>query len=307
MSRNELYIDELLRILDPTRRDLEPEAGARGFTEAMVRGIDEEKRQVTALVSTPNIDRYGEIVDREAFRESLPMFMRNPVLVAGHRYSPEDGSCPVIGKWISMAITKEGLIGTCEFMRDDELAESWWKRFVQKCIRAFSVGFIAQASEFRTFKMPDGSTKALRVFTKAELLEVSAVTIPANRESLVIGASANARRSADGDDDAARDAGTHGKLSNRQLSIIARQLGEPLRQMLREELGDIISDVVNTTLAVQGERRGIWDGENDPLNYNERGGYIGPSSNDDDNSAGDGDGELADALREILAGSDGPR
>jgi len=312
MSRNsDLYIDELLRILDPTRRDLVPEVGARGFTEASVRGVDENKRQVTALVSTPNIDRYGEIVLPEAFEESLPKFMRNPVLVAGHRYSTDDGSCPVIGQWIDMKITKEGLIGTCQFLHDDDLADSWFKRFVQKAIRAFSVGFIAEASEFRTFKLPDGSTKALRVFTKAELIEVSAVTIPANRESLVIGASASARRRRSGDDDAYESEGKPGKLSNRQLSILARQLGEPLRKMLREELSQLVTDVVRSTLDAQTSRRGI---SHDALDYeyDETGRFLGLSDGDGDGDSDEdkeiaSDGELADALREILAGSDGSR
>jgi len=322
MSRStELYLDEMLRILDPTRRELAPEVGDRGYTQAEVRGVNEAARTVTALVSTPSIDRYGEIVLPSAFENSLPAFMRNPVLITNHRYSTDDGSCPVIGKWVSMSITKEGLLGTCEFMTDDALAESWFKRFVQKCIRAFSVGFIAQKSEFRTFKMPDGSTKALRVFVEVELIEVSACAIPANRESLVIGASASSRRMRGSDDDAGRDDSTRGsKLSNRQLSIIARQLGEPLRKMLREELGDLIRDVVDVTLAVQaGRQRGISDDREDILNYDETGRYIGRKidngdpyfagmgDDDGDGNAGSGDDELADALREILASSDGSR
>lgn len=311
MARNNpLYIDDVLKLLDPARRELEPEVGSRGFAEAEVRGIDVDRRQVTALVSTPNVDRYGEIVEPEAFRESLPMFMRNPVLIAGHRYSTEAGSCPVIGKWLSMQITKEGLIGTCEFMTDDELAESWWKRFVQKCIRAFSVGFIAQQSTLRKFELPDGSSRVLRVFTKVELIEVSAVTIPANRESLVIGASAGRR-----DRDADERRPDIVSLSNRQLSIATRQLKEPIRQMVREALREsldagpygalaaMVEQTVRSTLEIQAMQRagGVDDDENDPLNYDATGAYIGRSHKSDD----DDDPELAELLDTLLAGSDG--
>jgi hypothetical protein len=47
-----------------------------------------------------------------------------------------------------------------------------------------SVGFITHAFEMREMEF-DGSTQRVRVFTDVELIEISAVAIPANRESLI--------------------------------------------------------------------------------------------------------------------------
>jgi len=312
MSRNsDLYIDELLRILDPTRRDLVPEVGARGFTEASVRGVDESKRQVTAMVSTPSVDRYMEIVEPESFRESLPGFMRNPVLCANHLYSAGDGSPTVIGRWLSMTITKEGLLGVCQFMDNDALAESWWERFKQKCISAFSVGFISQATEMRAFKMPNGTTKKLRVHTLAELIEVSAVTIPANRESLVIGASANARRSSGNrdSDQLDDDLAPIGKLSNRQLAMATRTLTPVIRQIICEELnpepGSTLFTILGMIVDAIDTHRGHGSGCDHGLH--EPSGYRAVDDPDLDDEIEDEDEELSDALRHLLAEPDARR
>jgi HK97 family phage prohead protease len=190
MKLNQLYIDAALKLLDPTHRDLAPEVGARGYTAFEIKSIDEAARTVTAFVSTPNPDRYEEIVLPEAFAKWLPMFLRNPVLCAGHQYIGPAGEPTVIGHWLDIQITAKGPIGTCQFMSDDPLAEKWWQRFRQRSVRAFSVGWITHAWEMRKHKLASGAERTLRTFTEVELIEISAVAIPANRESLVRAAAA---------------------------------------------------------------------------------------------------------------------
>lgn len=155
-----------------------------GYCQAMVRGVDVDARTVTALVSTPNIDRYEEMVDPQAFKKWLPTFMENPVLIAGHRYIAMNGEPTVIGHWTELQITKEGLVGTAQFAKT-ELAEKWWQLFADGSLKAFSVGWITHAWEVREFELSKGVKKKIRVFTEVELIEISAVAIPANRESLI--------------------------------------------------------------------------------------------------------------------------
>lgn len=230
-----LFIDDELRILDPSRRDLEPVEGSRSFVPFEVRGVNPQNRTVTALVSTPNVDRYDEIILPEAFKKWLPTFMKNPVLLAGHASRGESGEPTVIGHWIDLDITREGLVGTCRFLEGDELAEKWWQRFVQKAVRAFSVGFICVQHEMRDVEMPDGRVRRLRVHTEVELVEISAVAIPANRESLVKSLMARNGATDDLDDDAGEEAGG---ISNRRLNkIIARSM----RKVVRDEIERALS------------------------------------------------------------------
>jgi hypothetical protein len=43
---HDLYVDAKNRILDPTRRDLEPQVGDRTFIPGTIRQFDEENRRV---------------------------------------------------------------------------------------------------------------------------------------------------------------------------------------------------------------------------------------------------------------------
>lgn len=176
--------------LDPTQREQAPQRGAIGSSIARIKSIDADKRQLTATVSTPNIDRYEEMVEPKAFKNWLDVFNTNPVLCAGHTYCGWAGEPTVIGHWSSVDIANDGLIGVAQFATTD-LAEEYWKLYRDGHMRAFSVGWITHAWEMREFKRSEGVTKKIRVFTDVELIEISAVAIPANRESLVRAASAN--------------------------------------------------------------------------------------------------------------------
>lgn len=182
------YINELRRILNPFSRDIEPTAGDRGYCVGRVveKGIDRANRRVTATLSTPTIDRYGEVVVRDAFAKSLPRFLDNPKFLAGHQSSTMDGSPTSIGHWIDVQIGERGLVGTAQFLPPgDELADKWWFRFEHGAQRTFSVGFIGHKAELREVEI-DGVKKKVRHFVDAELLEVSAVELPANVDAVLM-------------------------------------------------------------------------------------------------------------------------
>ena len=186
------YIDVGSKTLNPFVREIAAEKGDRGLAIAHVKagGVDEKKREVTAVLSTGSVDRYGEIVLPSAYEKTISQFMLNPKFLAGHKYGSFDGAPTSIGHWTNLQVTKEGLIGTAKFLpAGDDLADKWWFRFLHGAQRTFSVGFITLASEQRE-AMVNGTKRIIRHFTEVELLEVSAVEIPANADALLRTASA---------------------------------------------------------------------------------------------------------------------
>lgn len=143
-----------------------------------VKSVDQGKRQITALASTSDPDRDGDIILPTAFKKWLPTYLRNPVILAEHSHRLGDGKSPVVGKCVSAQIDKAGLHIVVEFA-ETEAAEDHWQLYKGKFQRAFSVGFIPHASEDRKI---DGNV--VRVFTEVELLEISCVPVPSNREAL---------------------------------------------------------------------------------------------------------------------------
>lgn len=179
-------IQRITKILDWHHRGTEPEQGALGFTRMKQRGIDEDKRQVHFLCSTDTVDRYGEIVEPEAYRASLDAFMQNPVFAAGHQHVGLNGEPTVLGHWEKVWITKDGLEGIAQFDDEDELAQRYWNNYRKGHMRAVSVGFIVKPNgwDMREVEI-DQERQRVRVFTDVDLLEISAVMVPANPDALV--------------------------------------------------------------------------------------------------------------------------
>lgn len=176
-------IDDLL--LDPDQRHVEPRVGQVGHCRMFrqLESIDRNARTIDFVCSTGTVDRYGEIVEPMAFAESLDAFMLNPVFPAGHAYEFNDGRSPTVGHWKSMKATKQGLIGKAWF-KPRGLGEECWLDYLDGNLTSVSVGFLTRAWEMRELKI-GGETRRVRVFTKVDLLEVSAVLIPANPQARI--------------------------------------------------------------------------------------------------------------------------
>jgi phage head maturation protease len=252
------YIDTALKLLDPRYREFEPAIGDRSASCMAVRAIDTKARTVEAVASTSQVDRYEEIVEPSAYAKWLPHFMANPVLMPGHQYTLADGKPAQIGTWLDVRITSEGLVGTAWF-DEDETADAWWRKYShpdpRKRAKGFSVGFLSHAWEMREFDQPHGR-KRLRVFTEVELLEISAVPIPANRGALAREASAVGGDSIEAADADGEDNGG-GKLSNRQLAIALRMLRPVIRREVglavsRELLGTLVEETVEACMRAWG-------------------------------------------------------
>jgi HK97 family phage major capsid protein/HK97 family phage prohead protease len=138
-----------------------------------LKAIDEEKRTITAVASTETPDRFGDVVKSNGWE--LDNFKKNPTIVWGHDYK----QLP-IAKATDIAVRNNQLIFTAEFPEEglNPQADTIFKYFKNGFLKAFSVGFIPLEYERNEF---GGTT-----FLKQELLEISAVVVPANQEALAM-------------------------------------------------------------------------------------------------------------------------
>jgi len=134
-----------------------------------------EGKKYQILASTADVDRDNEIILPSAFK-NLDMYLKtNPVILLGHEYR----GLP-IGKAVDGKITDKALVLEIEFA-DTELGNEVKYLYENGFMNAFSVGFIPKSWEMR-----ENERGPVRVYTEVELLEVSAVTLPANQFALML-------------------------------------------------------------------------------------------------------------------------
>ena len=196
--------------------------------------IDVERRALRALASVGTLDRAGEIIEPAAFERSLEVYRANPVIMAGHVYGGASGEPTVIGRATKIHVEPDGLPFEMQFAETD-LADQYWQLYRGGFMRAFSVGFLPGKSDTRQV---DG--RAARVHTEVELLEISAVAVPANRDSLV----------------AARSATDAERLCGSMLAELERERRlERIIQRTLESVGDEMTEVLAAAIE---ERLAAW-------------------------------------------------
>ncbi|MFW6061163.1 MAG: hypothetical protein ACODAQ_13360, partial [Phycisphaeraceae bacterium] len=145
-------LDTLL--LDPAERHVEPRAGQIGhcrmFSEA--KSIDEAARTIDFVCSDKTLDRYGEVVEPSAFRNSLDAFMRNPVFPYNHSYEALGHQMPTLGHWKSVRVTDSALLGTAWF-KPRGLGDECWRDYLEGNLSSVSVAFLTRAFEMRQMKI----------------------------------------------------------------------------------------------------------------------------------------------------------
>jgi len=137
------------------------------------------------IMSDATVDRYGDVIDPDGW--DLANFRNNPIALFAH-----DSDLPV-GNWKNVRVQKGALVGELELLpegrstRVDEI-----RAFVETgMLRAVSVGFHPIEAE----KIKD-SPKGGVHFKRAELVECSLVSIPANPNALQVAKQLNLSRSA---------------------------------------------------------------------------------------------------------------
>lgn len=142
-----------------------------------------ENGTLTAVASNASLDRDGEIILPTAFTKHLDRYRANPVILAAHTHRSFDGWPTIIGSAAKIAIEEGELWFEMRFAETD-LAKQWQSLYESGHAKAFSVGFIPMAGDFK--QMPDKSA-SVYVHTEVELLEISAVAVPANPEAVARG------------------------------------------------------------------------------------------------------------------------
>ena len=137
-------------------------------------GADKAAGPVTFVLSTDEVDRHGDVVSADGWR--LEAYRENPVLLWAHDYQH-----PAIGRAASVWTEPHRLLAKVEFAPS---------AFAQEVATLYAAGFQWGVSVgFRPIRWEErrdsrtGALAGLR-YLEQELLEVSAVPVPANRSAL---------------------------------------------------------------------------------------------------------------------------
>ncbi len=145
----------------------------RAYSTLEVKALDDEKRVITGIASTPSPDRMQDVVEPKGAQFKLPI----PFLWQHNHDEP-------IGHVTEAKVTQKGIEVSVQLTQveepgklKDRLDEAW-QSIKSGLVRGLSIGFSAKEFE----KIP--GSWGLR-FLSWEWFELSAVTIPANAEATI--------------------------------------------------------------------------------------------------------------------------
>jgi len=159
----------------------------RAITRRKPRGIDREKREVEHVASDETVDRMGDVIRVKGWQ--LDSFKQNPVVLWDHKSGdPPIGTAVQVWKDLSGEDPFLGIRSRFFDAAKYEFADLIARMVMDGDLQAGSVGFLPLATtrpetqEART-KLGLGQWGVL--YDKAELLEWSIVTVPANPGALM--------------------------------------------------------------------------------------------------------------------------
>lgn len=141
--------------------------------------------RIRGYASTPDLDRYRDIVEPEAFEKALKTFKSNPAMLRSH-----DSDRPV-GEWDVFKVTPKGL-WVEGVVKEKQTADD----VLNGLFKTLSIGYIPHVTELMVEK-EDGSLRPfnweedsvwnspiVRVIKELDLVEISIVSTPANPGAL---------------------------------------------------------------------------------------------------------------------------
>lgn len=144
----------------------------RAYSILQIKSVDEDKRIVSGIATTPTVDRVGDIID------PLGVKFENPLsFLWQHRHDQPIGSVKFEKP------TKDGIKFEAEIAKTDEPGtlkdrlDEAWQSIKIGLVRAVSIGFRPIEYAF----MDNGGIR----YNETEVYELSAVTIPANSDALI--------------------------------------------------------------------------------------------------------------------------
>ena len=144
-----------------------------------VKAVNEETGEVDMLIpmSTASIDRDGESINPMGWKKSLPVFKKRPVLLSSHDYKDLRKQ---IGEFTQIKVNPDGLFAKPKYYINEGNEEADWAfKLAAKGVAAYSVGFIPIK-----WTDGDGEKEPRRTYEEQELLEISHVVVPSNRDAI---------------------------------------------------------------------------------------------------------------------------
>ena len=144
----------------------------------ILRDASKDSPVVSFIASTANADRYGDVINQGGW--DLSKYKQNPVILLNHNAN----SLP-IGKG-EVEVVDGKLMVDVKFDMDDPQAAEVARKTKAGFLNAVSVGFNPIDATPRSMleKSHPAHGQSGQYFDKAELLEISIVTIPANGEAV---------------------------------------------------------------------------------------------------------------------------
>lgn len=145
---------------------------------AETKAAEGEDRTLVVTITTDKPDRSGDVVVPEG--GDLKNFKKNPVVLFGHKYNE-----PPIARAEQLRVVDNGIQAKVSFPEKGvyPFADTIYELYKAKILHAWSIGFIAKESV--NLDAEKGSWGPQK-FTKWEMLEFSAVPVPANPEALTL-------------------------------------------------------------------------------------------------------------------------
>jgi len=144
----------------------------RAYSLLEVKAIDDDKREISGVATTPEPDRSGDIVEPSGakFAPTVPLLWQ-------HRHDMP------IGEARLSAPSKLGIkfVATVARIAEDgplkDMVDMAWQAIKAKLVKGVSIGFRSIAHDY----MSEGGIR----FREYEIIELSAVTIPANAQATI--------------------------------------------------------------------------------------------------------------------------
>lgn len=153
---------------------MDKETTLRAYSILNIKGVDEVKRTITGVATTPTPDRVGDVVN------PLGAEFKNPLPLLWQHKSDKPVGLVKFGK-----PTKNGIDFEAVLPRPEEIRSQVIRDRVEEALDSVRLGLVRGASiGFRPKKfafMEDGGIE----FQETEIFELSLVTIPANAEATI--------------------------------------------------------------------------------------------------------------------------
>lgn len=141
----------------------------------LVKALNKEsdKRKLTFVLSDETIDRHGDVIRIDGW--DLEQYRKNPVVLWAH-----DHSIPPIAKATGIWVEDKRLMAEAEFPTAEvsQFADRIYRMFQDGLLSAVSIGGVPTDYDYE----PEADVFVIK---QIELLEFSAVTVPANPNALI--------------------------------------------------------------------------------------------------------------------------